>query len=393
MKKRYLLLLLLFYFIKPVNSQVQLSVYSEVSIVTAGPGTELFESFGHSAIRIKDPVLQLDLVYNYGMFDWKAPNFYLNFVKGRPKYSLARYDFKYFLRSYKNQKRWVKQQVLNLNQKERQAFFQYLEQNALPKNASYVYDPYYNNCATKLREITDLILGEKVQFNDNHLEKNKSLRQLMGKEISWNTWGSLGINIALGSKLDLNATAKQYMYLPDYVYSGYKNAKVFVKNEPIDLIKKEISLLNFEESTPKIKIFNPFLIFSIISIIGLLITFNDFKKNKRTQILDFILFFSTGIIGLLIVFLWFFTDHVTAPNNFNFLWAFAPNFIIAFFLLKEEQLNWIKKYLQIILLLLFIIPIVWLLKIQQLPISIIPLLILLFVRYLLLSKKLLTFKK
>ncbi len=393
MKKKYLLLLLLFYFIKPINSQVQLSVYSEVSIVTAGPGTELFESFGHSAIRIKDPVLQLDLVYNYGMFDWKAPNFYLNFIKGRPKYSLARYDFKYFLRSYKNQKRWVKQQVLNLNQKERQAFFQYLEQNALPKNASYVYDPYYNNCATKLRDITDLILGKKVQFNDNHLEKNKSLRQLMGKEISWNTWGSLGINIALGSKLDLNATAKQYMYLPDYVYSGYKNAKVFVKNEPIDLIKKEISLLNFEESTPKIKIFNPFLIFSIISIIGLLITFNDFKKDKRTKILDFILFFSTGIIGLLIVFFWFFTDHVTAPNNFNFLWAFAPNFIIAFFLLKEEQLNWIKKYLQIILLLLFIIPIVWLLKIQQLPISIIPLLILLFVRYLLLSKKLLTFKK
>ena len=61
------------------------------------------------------------------MFDFNQPNFLLNFAKGNMIYSLARYDFKYFLKSYKKDKRWVKQQVLNLTQQENQAFFTFLE--------------------------------------------------------------------------------------------------------------------------------------------------------------------------------------------------------------------------------------------------------------------------
>ena len=139
MKKNYVLLFFLFLFTKSFYAQVNLSVYSEVSIITAGPGTELYEAFGHSAIRIKDPVLRLDLIYNYGMFDFNAPNFYSNFTKGKLIYSLGRYKFEYFLRSYKRDKRWVKQQVLNLTQPERQAFFIFLENNALSKNLSLIH--------------------------------------------------------------------------------------------------------------------------------------------------------------------------------------------------------------------------------------------------------------
>ena len=141
MKKNYLLLLFILAFSKSLIAQVNLSAYSEISIVTAGPGAELYEAFGHSAIRIKDPVLQLDLIYNYGLFDFNSPNFYSNFTKGNLIYSLGRYKFEYFLRSYKRDKRWVKQQVLNLTQQEKQSFFLYLENNALPENASYYYDP------------------------------------------------------------------------------------------------------------------------------------------------------------------------------------------------------------------------------------------------------------
>jgi hypothetical protein len=90
MKKKHLLFFLILAFSKTFYAQVNLSVYSEISIITAGPGTELYEAFGHSAIRIKDPVLKLDLIYNYGMFDFDAPNFYSNFTKGKLLYSLSR---------------------------------------------------------------------------------------------------------------------------------------------------------------------------------------------------------------------------------------------------------------------------------------------------------------
>jgi hypothetical protein len=108
--------------------------------------------------------------------------------------------------------------------------------------------------------------------------------------------------------------------------------------------------------------------------------------------LDFLLFFVTGLIGFLILFLWFFTNHSTAPNNFNFLWAFAPNLMLAFFLLKESQQKWVQKYVNVLMLFLMAIPFVWLSKTQQLPLSILPILVLLMVRYLFLSKRLLTFK-
>lgn len=366
------------------KSQVQLSVYSEISIVTADAGNELFEAFGHSAIRIKDPVLQLDLVYNYGIFDFNAPNFYTNFTKGRLLYKLGRYQFKYFLESYKQDKRWVKQQVLNLTQQQRQAFFMYLERNASPQNATYLYDPFFNNCASKLKDITTTILGDKVEFNDKEIEKELSFRTLMNREIHWNTWGGFGINLALGSKLDKTANLQQYMYLPDYVYTIFKNSTVYFKNQKKPLVKKEELLLDFPNRKQSLPLISPLLVFSIIALLGIFITYRDNKNQKRTKWIDTILLITTGLVGFIIVFLWFFTDHSTTPNNFNVLWAFSPNLIIVFLLNKGKK--WLSTYFIFLIFLLVIITIIWITNIQHFPIAVIPLLILLFVRYLFLSK-------
>ena len=211
---------------------------------------------------------------------------------------------------------------------------------------------------------------------------------ISNKEINWNTWGNFGINLALGSKLDQKATSEQYMYLPKYVYAIFKESQLFIKNQPENLILREDILLDFEEQKQETAIFNPFLIFSILSFIGIFITFSDYKKEKRSKWLDFTILFTTGIAGILIVFLWFFTDHSTAPNNFNFLWAFAPNLIIAFLILKKNQQKWMKFYFIFSLVLLINIPILWISEVQLFPVAVIPVLILLLIRYLFLSKKL-----
>lgn len=389
MKKNFLAFAILFFALTAnFSAQVKLSVYSEISIVTAGPGTELYEAFGHAAIRIKDPLLQLDLIYNYGIFDFNAPNFYTNFTKGKLLYKLGRYQFKYFLASYKNDKRWVKEQVLQLTQQEKQAFFIYLEKNALPQNASYYYDPYFNNCATKLRDLTKEILANKVVFKSDIPQNQDTFRELMNQEIHWNTWGNFGINLALGSKLDKKTTLEDKMYLPDYVYRIFKNSVLFVENQPQKLVKKESILLDFKEQKPRIGFLNPLVIFSIIALLGLIITYKDSQKKQRSKWLDFFLFFTTGILGFVIVFLWFFTNHSTTPNNLNVLWSFAPNLIVSFFVLKNKNKKWLATYCKFLLLLLSFIPVLWLAKIQLFPLAVIPLLILLFVRYYFLSKRL-----
>lgn len=379
-----------FFFISQVGftQSKQLSPTAEISIITAGPGKLLYEGFGHTTIRIKDN--DFDLAYNYGIFDFNAPNFYLNFSKGRLLYKLQSYPFHYFVRSYQRDNRWIKEQVLNLNQSEKQEIFEYLEDNAKPKNATYLYDPFFNNCATKPREILELILKDSIVFDDSYITNNKSFRELMNDEINWNSWGSFGINLALGSKLDKIASTKEYMYLPDFVYSGFNNATIVHNDNKENLVKLDRYILKFNEITPKAELFSPLLVFSVLLILGLIITLKDIKRNKRSKWFDFLLFFVTGIIGVSIVFLWFFTDHSTTPTNYNFLWAFAPNLIVAFYLLKSQPKMWVKKYVSLVLILLLVIPIIWLTKVQQLPLASLPLLILLLLRYISLRKILLT---
>ena len=388
LKKVFLSVAIIFGSFSPIQTQINLSAYSEISVVTAGPGSELYEAFGHSAIRIKDPVLNFDIIYNYGMFDFNQPNFILNFTKGKLLYKLARYNFNFFLSSYNNDSRWVKQQVLNLSLQERQELFIYLENNASPKNASYLYDPFFNNCATKLRDVLQTVLHNNVEFGTSHVQKNVTLRTLMNREIYWNTWGSVGINLALGSKLDKIASPNEYQYLPKYVFTTFGNATIKTGNELKKLIKKEEVLLNFPTPKPQIAIANPLLVCCILAFIVIFISYKNYQHKNRTRWLDFLLFFSTGIVGCLLVFLWFFTDHSTTPDNYNLLWAFAPNSIIAFYLLKNKKRKWLHKYITLALILICLAPVVWILKIQELPIACNPILLLLVVRYLYLLKEL-----
>lgn len=386
------MLICLCYVIKN-TAQVHLSVYSEISVVTAGPGKELYEKFGHTALRIKDPVLNLDLIYNYGVFDFNAPNFYANFAEGKMYYLLARYDFKYFLDSYKKDKRWLKQQVLNLNQAEKQQFFNYLENNARPENATYLYDPFFDNCATKIRDISKVILKDAVTLTSESIENNKTLRTLMNQEINWNTWGNFGINLIAGTILDVKRNQLAYTYLPDYIFKTFNNGKIKRKLQIMNLVKREDVLLDFDESSNTKTLLSPLYIFIFLLFIVIFITFKDVKNNRRTKFLDFTLLFTTGLVGLVLTYLWLFSSHSTAPKNFNILWAFLPNLFVAFFILKTSTKKWLQKYIIALLVCLGIIPLIWFTGIQVFPIAIIPLLILLFVRYLCLYKYLLTSKK
>ncbi|MCD8453848.1 DUF4105 domain-containing protein [Tenacibaculum finnmarkense genomovar ulcerans] len=366
----------------------ELSNNAQISIITSGPGEVLYEKFGHSAIRVKDPVLNFDLIYNYGIFDFENPTFYADFTKGFMKYKLAKYPFYLALKNAQYYKRWVKEQVLNLSQAQKNEFFTILEINILPENAGYLYDPYFDNCATKPRDIIKKVVGKNLIFKDDFVTQKMSLRELMNNEIHQNTWGSLGINLALGSRLDKIATPSEYLYLPDYVFEALKISKVLKDGKEENIISKTNILLDFNEKQPKSDNFSPFLIILILSLLGLYITYKDYKNAKRSKSLDFILFFTTGIIGVLIVYLWFFTNHSTAPNNFNFLWAFAPNLIVAFLLKQKKSPKWLSKYMLFLLVFLVISMIIWITKTQLFSITLIPLFILLAVRYWFLQKTL-----
>lgn len=379
---------LLFSFILMISvgfkGQVQLSVYSEISIITVDSGDNLYESFGHSALRLKDPVLNLDLVYNYGVFDFNAPNFYTNFVQGRLLYKLVRYNFAYFLDGYTKDKRWIKQQVLNLTQPERQAFFLYLEQNAAPKNATYLYDPFFDNCASRLKDITKDILKEKVDFVDEGIEKDLSFRELMNDQLHWNTWGSFGINMALGNKLDKKRNPIEYTYLPDYIYEIFKRSTITRNGKIEPLVKKEILLTDFPSQNSSSFLFSPLMFFGLLFLIVLYISFK--QEESILRFFDGTLLMITGLIGTFLLFLWFFTNHSTTPYNFNILWAFPPNIYIGLLILRNKIKSWFGFYFKLLIALIGLLFIFWIFKIQAYSYAILPVLATLQLRYYLIQK-------
>jgi len=157
------------------------------------------------------------------------------------------------------------------------------------------------------------------------------------------------------------------------------------------LVLKEEVILNFKENKIQPKWYSPFFVFSILLLLSIVITYRDQKRNKRSKLLDFLLFFLTGLLGIIICFLWFFTNHSTTPNNFNFLWAFFPNLFMAFILLQKNIPDWVVKYIKFYLLLLAVTLFVFVIGrfngingyffgIQEFSFVLIPIILMLFMR-------------
>ena len=224
MKKYYILFILSIISVSVKAQFVPLSEASEISILTIGPGAELYDKFGHSAFRINDPATGQDVVFNYGVYDFDTPNFYLKFAQGKLLYQLGVSYYESFYNSYVAQNRWIKEQTLNLSQAEKQAVSDFLWNNAKPENKKYKYDFFFDNCATKIRDVTQEVLGNKLEFKDDHITETYTFRELIQQNLKANSWGSLGIDIALGAVIDRNAKPIEYQFLPDYVFKGAANA-------------------------------------------------------------------------------------------------------------------------------------------------------------------------
>lgn len=340
----------------------ELSSNSYISVITCGSGEELYTSFGHSALRVQDAALGIDVVYNYGTFDFNTPNFYMKFCRGQLPYNLSRSKFENFLYSYELEKRWVTEQVLNLNLEEKNNLFSFLEHNYLPENRAYKYEFFFDNCSTRERDIIEKVLTDKVTFKTDHLKNNYTFRNLLHQNLTTNTWAAFGIDLALGSVIDKQATIREHMFLPIYLKKQLNNTTHNKK----PLVIKERTILEFDERDKSSSIISsPLFCLSLILLFVIGITYIDYKNNVRSRWLDFSLFFITGILGLVIVFLWFFTDHSATVVNFNILWAFAPNLFIAFISLRKKKLpNWFGKYLWLLYSLLALCILLWIIGIQ-----------------------------
>ncbi|MBT3272686.1 MAG: DUF4105 domain-containing protein, partial [Spirochaetales bacterium] len=135
----------------------------EIQLVTIEPGDELYSWWGHSAIVVTDTRLGESRFYNYGLFSFEQESFFTNFAMGKLLFEVGAYPTLPALESYKRQNREIRIQTLNIPAKTKLETARFLENNILPENKQYLYDHYFENCSTRLRDILNIASGGRLK--------------------------------------------------------------------------------------------------------------------------------------------------------------------------------------------------------------------------------------
>ncbi len=352
--------------------------HAQISLLTISPGEELYSTFGHSALRVYDSVSNSDIVYNYGTFNFDEPGFYTKFIRGKLMYYLSRDNFENFIAANQQENRTTTEQVLNLDCKEKNRLLSSLYTNMEEANRSYKYDFLFDNCTTRLRDLIEKAGADSAVRFGNVLNKPRSFRNLIHEYLNNNDkqWSKLGIDILLGSKTDALMTPYQVMFLPDYLMNVLDRSAI--NQRPLVSSHTSLYRIKYVDNSPS-NLTHPFFIFSCFFVLICLLSFskNNFVKNFMANF-DRFFFFMAGLLGILILFMWFGTDHIMCRNNYNLLWAWPMNAVAAFYL--HSQKKWPRIYFLILAILLLLLLGFWFLLPQLLNISLIPIVLIMIVR-------------
>lgn len=334
-----------------------LSGQAEIFLLTCSPGQEVWAHYGHTGIRVLDPLTRRDVVFNYGIFDFNSDNFLWNFVRGEIDYILGVSSFEGFMHSYRNENRLVISQKLNLSQEEKARLWQALVINSLPENRTYRYNFYYDNCSTRARKIIERCLDGSLDY---HYEPAyHSMRGVIKHYTAEHPWTWLGISFALSSLADAPASAVDLLFAPELMMEAFEKATVTAPAKTAEnslqlerYLVDEQNILNEIKTVPaqqKITLPGPvflsWILFALILTLGL----HELKTARRYPLANALLFGLAGIVGLIVAFLAIISVHPVTKTNYLLLWIQPLHLLFALLLVFRpfRRSNFYSGYLKI----------------------------------------------
>jgi hypothetical protein len=354
------------------QKHITLSDSAKISLMTVAPGEFVYSTFGHSAIRVNDPVNRFDRCFNYGTFEFEQPNFLLKFCRGKLLYNLDVEPYRSFEYGNIQDRRPMREQIFNMTKEQKQRIFDLLQENYKVENRYYKYDFFYDNCATRIRDLMDETYFQQINYDTSGLPK-ATMRDLLHQYLVTKPWTGFGIDLVLGMPADRSANAAHFMFLPDYVHDLLGKAKT-VDGSKIVASEKKIPehnlFLNEFKPTP---IDRPLWVMIFVALLGLIA-----MANPRTErVFDTLFWLVLGVAGLIIALLWFATDHSATKNNLNILWA-LPTHLLYFF--RNKKAEWTNFYFLTVGFLAIGVLLAWKWLPQELPIAALPLVILVVIK-------------
>ena len=212
--KRLTYIILLFLALTIRAQAQELSENARISLITCTPGTQLYARYGHTALRVYDPQQDLDVAFNYGIFDFNTDHFYWKFLRGETWYELGASPMWWFMREYDMTHRPVYEQVLNLTAEQREAIWQALVTNYKPENRKYLYNFVFDNCATRPYLLIASAIGDTI-LSDYTGYTGVTYRRFLRHYTGALSWENAGINLIFGPKADKPMNSEQRLFLPE----------------------------------------------------------------------------------------------------------------------------------------------------------------------------------
>lgn len=312
-------------------------------LITCGPGTETYSIYGHSALRIVIQGQQKDFVYNWGVFDFNTKNFVWKFAKGRLDYMLIAEPPKGFLEGYFFEKRYVYSQKINIDPVETRKLVALINENLRPENVKYRYDFFYDDCSTRIRDLLEKSIGEKLKYPPPETGKIPTFRDMVARYQNPYPWLRFGVDLIMGSTSDKKARFRDRMFLPLDLKVGLSELTVQRSDKRIPLLQNPELLIDFDAPVVKQNFLTaPPFVFTM-AIILILILAGLIKSKKNIRVIDIIIYSVFSLLSILMIFFNFFTDHVQMQWNLNIIWL-NPFIIICLvmLLLKKEGMIWFR---------------------------------------------------
>jgi len=301
-----------------------LAVYA----LTFGPGEHPFLKFGHNAILVQ-PQAGPGWVFNFGTFDFNDPALITKFLRGRFKYWLSVGGAVATMESYSADNRTVLSQELDLTSARKWALWQALRENARPENRAYLYDYFFDNCSTRVRDALDRVVDGRIRAAGQS-PAARTLRDHALRSVADFLPEYVGLHLGLGRATDKPIDRWAEAFLPERLSDLLRTVRIPDGAGEKNLVKSERVIY---QSTRPAKPEQPphwaiyFLVVGLalggtVALLG--------RAGRRHASARIVLGAATsslggvwGLLGLILVSFWAFTNHKVAYANANIM-QFAP---------------------------------------------------------------------
>lgn len=288
-----------------------------IGVATMQPGEIFFERFGHNAIIVDDPALGEPMSYNFGFFDMGEDGFIGRFVAGDMQYYLAELPWRHDLQYYLDSGRGVSIQWLNLDDAQATTLAAALAKNAKPENARYRYDYFLDNCATRVRDAIDRVLGGRLKPQLISRSQGNTFRSEAVRLASPAPWMWLGFDLGLGPDADQPMSRWEEAYVPMRLADSLREAKL-ADGRPLVAETVEVAPHRIAPEPPEFEREWWQWLLAGIALAGLWSWLRT-RAQRSAAGIALVFWLAAGLLGALMTFIWFGSGHRFGWANHNLL--------------------------------------------------------------------------